>query len=83
MGVSKPRTVADECYGSPEYMAIEPLNRMTHVRKDDLISFGIVLLELNGVVFPWANATRAADDIYTTMDIVLRYQEQNSIEVSG
>lgn len=82
MGVSKPRTEAEECYGSPEYMAIEPLYRMTHVRKDDLISFGIVLLELNGVVLPWVNATSAEDDIYTTMDIVLRYQEENSIEVS-
>lgn len=83
MGVSKPRTLATDSYGSPEYMAIEPLNRMTHVRKDDLISFGIVLLELNGIVFPWIKVTSSADDIYTTMDIVLRYQEQHSIEVGG
>lgn len=48
MGESKEREKADISNGTPEYMARGPLNRMTTVRKDDLFSFGLVLLELNG-----------------------------------
>lgn len=48
MGESKEREEADESNGTAEYMARGPLNRLTNVRKDDLISFGLVLLELNG-----------------------------------
>lgn len=45
MGESKEREDAPVIWGTPEYMGRGPLNRYTHVRKDDLISFGLVLLE--------------------------------------
>lgn len=48
LGESKEREDSDEINGTPEYMARGPLNRLTHVRKDDFISFGLSLLELNG-----------------------------------
>ncbi|XP_055304345.1 casein kinase I-like isoform X3 [Sitodiplosis mosellana] len=71
MGEPKAREKATELNGTPEYMGRGPLNRNTHVRKDDFISFGLVLLHLNGVRLPWMNLTNEFEDIYQTMDIVL------------
>lgn len=81
MGESKAREEANEINGTPEYMARGPLNRYTHVRKDDFISFGLVLLELNGAQLPWMDATNSDDDIYETMDIVLDQWEKYGIDV--
>lgn len=82
MGEPKAREEASEINGTPEYMARGPLNRYTHVRKDDFISFGLVLLELNGVELPWMDSTNEDDDIYRTMDIVLEEWEKYGIDVS-
>lgn len=82
MGEPKPREIADEINGTPEYMARGPLNRYTQMRKDDFISLGLVLLELNGVDLPWMKSTKSEDDIYQTMDIVLDEWEKYGIEVS-
>lgn len=83
LGEPKKREEANEFNGTPEYMAIGPLNRQTHLRKDDFISLGIVLLELNGVNLPWMDKTNDDDDIYTTMDIVLEEWGKYELEVSG
>ncbi|XP_055304298.1 casein kinase I-like isoform X2 [Sitodiplosis mosellana] len=80
MGVSKPRKEATKFYGTPDYMAWGPLNRYTQVRKDDLISFGLVLLELNGVILPWSEITKEYDNIYITMDVVLEQWNKHSID---
>lgn len=48
LGESKRREDTDEVNGTPEYMARGPLHRLTQVPKDDFISLGLVLLELNG-----------------------------------
>lgn len=82
MGEPKLREKTVEFHGTPQYMALAQLKRLTHVRIDDFISFGIVLLELNGVVLPWTNKTNPNDYIYTTMDIVLEEWEKHGIKVS-
>lgn len=81
MGEPKPREDADEINGTPEYMARGPLNRGTQCRKDDFISLGLVLLELNGVNLPWMDLTLDTKDIYETMDIVLEQWEKHGIYV--
>lgn len=83
MGESKKREIAPYFNGTPVYMARGPLNRYTHVRKDDLISLGIVLLELNGAYIPWMYKTNDDDDIEATMDIVLEEWAEYGIEVSA
>lgn len=80
MGESKAREEAPDINGTPEYMGRGPLNRYTHVRKDDFISLGLVLLELNGVELPWMNVTSENDDIYKTMDIVLETWDEYGID---
>lgn len=80
MGESKEREDAPDINGTPEYMGRGPLNRYTHVRKDDFISLGLVLLELNGVELPWMNLTSEDDDIYRTMDIVLETWDDYGID---
>lgn len=81
-GEPKEREEANGLHGTPEYMARGPLNGLTHVRKDDLISLGIVLLDLNGAGLPWMKKTKDDDSIVTTMDIVLEEWDKNGIEVS-
>lgn len=81
MGEPKPREDAPEMNGTPEYMARGPLNRGTQCRKDDFISLGLVLLELNGVQLPWMNLTLDTQDIYELMDIVLEQWEEHGIHV--
>lgn len=81
LGETKPRERAMLFDGTPEYFAYGPLNRLSHVRKDDLISFGICLLDLNDAYIPWMDKTHPEDSIYMTMDIVLEHWDQTSIEV--
>lgn len=82
LGEPKRREESSAFNGTPEYWPLGPLNGLTHVRKDDLIAFGIVLLELNGADIPWMDKTNDDDDMYTTMDIVLEEWEKHGIEVS-
>ncbi|XP_031622920.1 uncharacterized protein LOC116340515 [Contarinia nasturtii] len=80
LGEAKMREKSEEINGTPEYMTIDTLKGLTHVRKDDFISFGLVLLELNGVVLPWIEKTNNEEDIYKTIDIVLNEWNKISIE---
>lgn len=59
-----------------------PLQRLTHVRKDDLISLGLVLLKLNGVELPWYNEVADEHTIEEACDIVLDIWDKYGIEVS-
>lgn len=81
MGEPMQRQKADEYNGTPEFFARGPLNRLTHVRKDDFISFGICMLELNGAYIPWMDKTNHDDDLYLIMDTVLEEWDKHSIEV--
>lgn len=82
-GEPKPREITYEFHGTPEYFAPGPLNRQTHVRKDDLISFGICLLELNDAYIPWMDKTDGEDTISVAMNLVLGEWKKISIEVSS
>lgn len=82
LGEPKQREDSDEINGTPEYMARGPLHRLTHVRKDDLISFGLVMLELNGVILPWKEKINLEYDIYVLMDIILETWDNHTIEVN-
>lgn len=62
-------------------MAWGPLNGLPPTRIDDLISFGIVLLELNNVTFPWMNKISDDEDIETAMEIVRNDWKNVTIEV--
>lgn len=81
LGETKPRERANHFDGTPEYFAFGPLNGLSHVRKDDLISFGICLLDLNDAYIPWFGETNQDDSIYRIMNTVLEHWERSSIEV--
>lgn len=81
LGEFKEREEASNFSGTPEYMAWGPLNRFTHVRIDDLISLGLVLLQLNGVYIPWMYNTNDDDDIVVIMDAVLEGWNEYGIDV--
>lgn len=82
LGESKERTEAQEINGTPDFMARGPLHRLTNVRKDDFISFGLVMLDLNGVVLPWKEKTKNNISVFSCMDIVLAEWDRYTIEVS-
>lgn len=82
-GEPKQRQRAEVYNGTPEFFARGPLNRLTHVRKDDFISFGICLLELNGAYIPWMDKIDPDDGFSMIMDMVLEEWDRHSIEVSS
>lgn len=82
MGEPKVRERTREFYGSPAYMAKGPLNKGTHVRKDDLISLGIVLLKLNGVYIPWMYKINDEDAFEVIMESVFNEWTSYGTEVS-
>lgn len=82
LGEPKQREELDIINGSPEYMGRGPLNGLSHLRKDDFISFGLVLLELNGVRLPWKNDIEDEDSMKTIMNIVLDGWDKYPLEVS-
>lgn len=81
LGESKEREETSYFWGTPEYMAWGPLNRYTHVPKDDLISLGLVLLRLNGVYIPWMYNSNDDDDIEVIMDTILEEWNDYGIDV--
>lgn len=83
MGEPKTRERATKFYGSPAYMARGPLNKGTHVRKDDLISLGIVLLKLNGVYIPWMYNINDEDDFEVIMETVFDEWTNYGTDVSN
>lgn len=82
MGKPKRREKADDMNGSPNFFAMDPLRMQTHVRKDELISFGICLLDMNNANLPWTEKTKGITDIFKAMSIVLSEWEKHGIEVS-
>lgn len=82
LGEPKDREEAVEQSGTPEYMAFGPLNMFTSVRKDELISFGIVLLKLNDAYIPWMDKVGDDDTYYEAMQIVLEEWKKHNILVS-
>lgn len=79
---NKQRLKAKYIQGTPEYMSIEALNKLKPVQKDDLISLGIVLMELNGAHIPWANKATAENNVFKRMDIILQEWENHPIKVN-
>lgn len=83
LGVPKKRVKVSSYDGTPEYMARGPLNRYSHVRKDDFIAFGLVMLELSGVDLPWLDKTSDDHSMEEVMDIVLEEWDKHGTEVSN
>lgn len=67
--------------GTPEYMSIEALNKFMVVPKDDLISLGIFLMELNGAHIPWMNKATDQNNLHERIDIILGEWERHPIKV--
>lgn len=82
LGESMGRKKIKSPTATPEYMAYAPLHYLSHVRKDDLISFGIILLELNGVSLPWADKTNDDFDVHERIETVLEEWNNNGPYVS-
>lgn len=78
---NKQRINAKNIRGTPEYMSIETLNKFLPVQKDDLISLGIVLMQLNGAHIPWMNKATAQNDVFERIDIILGEWEKHPIKV--
>lgn len=81
-GRSKPRELTKHHHGTPEYMGLAPLMNYTQVRKDDLISLGLTLLDVHGVTLPWMELPEL-DDIWAAMASVLQSWQTTDMEVSG
>lgn len=75
------RLQAKNIRGTPEYMSVGMLSRLVPVPKDDLISLGIVLMQLNGAHIPWMNKTNGQIDLFERLDIILREREEHPIKV--
>lgn len=78
---NKQRLNAKNIRGTPEYMSIETLNKFMPVQKDDLISLGIVLMQLNGAYIPWMNKATVQNDTFERIDIILHEWEKHPIKV--
>lgn len=63
-------------------MGLAPLLNYTQVRKDDLISLGLTLLDVHGVTLPWMELPEL-DDIWAAMASVLGSWRTTDMEVSG
>lgn len=79
-GNAKPRELAHSHRGTAVYMAPGPLMFYTQVRKDDLISLGIAMLDVHGVSMPWMYLPEA-EDIIEDMEQVLESWRDTDIEV--
>lgn len=78
----KQRLKADYIRGTPEYMSIDALNIFRPVCADDLISLGIVLLQLNGVRIPWMDITTDENDVYERIETIANEWKKHPIKVS-
>lgn len=81
MGEPKRREHDDDMNGTPDYFAFEPLRGLTHVRKDELFSFGVCLMDMNNADLPWKEKTTGITNIFKLMDIVRNEWEKHGIEV--
>lgn len=64
--------------GTPEYMSKDRLQMLMGVPKDDLISLGITLLDMNDAYFPWNGVV---GDMILRMKIILQMWENDPIKV--
>lgn len=83
VGEPKRRENVTEMNGTPSYFAIDPLRGQSHVRKDELFSFGICLLDMNNADLPWLEKSKGISDIFNAMNIILNEWEKHGIEVSS
>lgn len=82
MGEPKQREIVTIMNGTPSYFAIEPLRGQSHVRKDELFSFGVCLLDMNNADLPWMEKAKGIGSIFEAMNIILNEWEKHGIEVS-
>lgn len=82
-GAPKRRERTTEINGTPEYFALAPLRGYTHMRKDDLFSLGVCLLEMNKADLPWMDKTSLDTDIHEAVDIVLEDWKNVGLEVNS
>lgn len=64
-----------------EYMAPKALAGFTHHPKDDLISFGLVLLEISGVELPWMDPVTKIEGFMEKMRFVLDEWDRTDFDV--
>lgn len=76
------RLKAKHIRGTPEYMSLDMLNVLRPVFADDLISLGIVLLQLNGADIPWMDITTDDNDVYERIDIISNEWKNHPIQVN-
>lgn len=81
-GNSVPREYTEHHHGTPEYMGLGPLMNYTNVRKDDLISLGLTMLDVHGVRMPWMELP-TPENIWTSMAAVLEAWRTADMEVSA
>lgn len=81
VGEPKRREKTTEMNGTPGYFAMDPLRGQSHVRKDEIFSFGICLLDMNNADLPWLEKTNGINDIFEAMNIILNEWEKHGIEV--
>lgn len=77
-----PRQETLDHFGTPQYMAPKALQGYTQVPKDDLIAFGLVLLQFNGVVLPWLDAVTKIDGFVAQMEYVSDEWDRTDFNVS-
>lgn len=82
MGEPKQRENVTDMDGTPSYFAIDVLRGQSHVRKDELFSFGICLLDMNNADLPWLEKIKGNSNIFEAMNIVLNEWEKHGIEVN-
>lgn len=63
-------------------MPLDPLNFFEFIRKDDLLSVGLVLLHLNGVEFPWYNLGKDYEHMVELMEVIAAHWEKTDYAVS-
>lgn len=81
VGEPKRREKVTDMDGTPSYFAIDPLRGQSHVRKDELFSFGICLLDMNNADLPWMEKSKEIVEIFKAMSIILNEWEKHGIEV--
>ena len=62
-------------------MSIETLKQLMAVQRDDLVSLGIVLMQLNGAHIPWMNLSFKPQDGFERIEIMIREKEKHPMKV--
>lgn len=78
---NKQRLNAKHIRGTPEYMSVGMLSKLMPVPQDDLISLGIVLMQLNDADIPSMNKATGQIDLFERLDIILNEWKKHPIKV--